>query len=72
MCGVLIVVNWRFKMTYEQSIRSIKLYEESFYIACELAETDDNIGAALEAFSKAKAAHQAQFGKLEKREGHWS
>jgi hypothetical protein len=59
-------------MNYEQSIRNIMLWERAYYLACERADTDDDIGAALEAFHRAKAQHAAKFGPAQKREGHWS
>jgi hypothetical protein len=51
-------------MTYAQSIRVVSCFETLYQLACELAEHDDTIGAALDTFNKAKAEHRALFGTL--------
>lgn len=59
-------------MTYLQSIRRVAISESLYYRACELAELDSTIGALLDKFHAAKAAHRAAFGTLRKSEGQWA
>lgn len=58
-------------MTYEASIRAINIAEANYFYLCELAETDDAIGAALESLHRAKQAHREAFGSLIRVNGQW-
>ena len=58
-------------MTYKESILRIVAAEKHYYALCDLAETDDVIGKALENAWKAKAEHRAHFGSLHKINGEW-
>jgi hypothetical protein len=58
-------------MTYKDSIRAITSAEAVYYSLCELADTDDAIGEALERLWKAKAEHKAKYGFLLRQNGEW-
>lgn len=58
-------------MTYEQSLRYIKIAEAVYFRDCDLAETDEVIANDLECFHTAKQYHREQFGSLSKHNGEW-
>jgi hypothetical protein len=58
-------------MTYKDSIRRIASAEANYYRLCELADTDDAIGEALEILWRAKAEHKAKYGFLLRQNGEW-
>ena len=58
-------------MTYNDSILRITAAEAHYYYLCELAETDDAIGEALERLWRAKAEHKAKYGFLLRQNGEW-
>jgi hypothetical protein len=58
-------------MNYSQSIRQINLWQLEYFRLCDLGETDDAIGKALDRLHQLKAAHKAQFGSLTRSNGLW-
>lgn len=58
-------------MTYQHSIRAINIAQAHYDRFCELAETDDKIGRALEILWRLKAEHKAEFGSLTRIDGEW-
>lgn len=58
-------------MTYDASIRAINIAQANFFRLCELAETDDTIGEALQLLHRLKAEHKAKFGTLVRVYGDW-
>jgi len=58
-------------MNYEASIRAINAAQAHYFRLCDLAETDDAIGAALETLNRAKQAHRDAFGTLVRIDGEW-
>jgi hypothetical protein len=58
-------------MTYTQSIREINVADGHYFRLCDLAETDDAIGEALNRLWQLKAEHKAKFGTLSRVNGEW-
>ena len=58
-------------MTYAQSIQRVVAAEAHYNQQCDLGETDDAVGAALDILHRAKADHRAAFGSLVRLHGAW-
>ena len=59
-------------MNYTASIRRIVATEALYEWQCDLAETDETIGATLDVLHRLKAAHRAAFGSLVRCNGSWA
>lgn len=58
-------------LNYTASIRAIEIAHTLYQQACDRAECDDVIDAALDALHKAKAAHLGRFQFLKRVGGEW-
>jgi len=59
-------------MNYTASIQNIEAAQAHYDKVCDLAETDNNIGAALDILHRAKADHRASFDSLVRVNGTWT
>jgi len=58
-------------MNYQASIRAINIAQANYFRLCDLGETDDAIGNALQILHRLKAEHKAKHGELVRVDGQY-